>query len=223
MSCRTELADKLSIIASNIGRDPDTTSRSTDEDRQPLINSINTFVAQINQYPIDYKLSCADVIIGLDLKCHPEGGFYRRISWIRQQTKTFYLVPAGSISCWHRLNGIRERWIWLYGGSLMVPQISSNCQWQGENELAEGKDVVIPEERNGLEKWGNWFGAYHKDDEFTLFICDCSPAFEFSKLELASQQDVIRFGTMNSSRLDTIERLIKRNPFDEKLLENVAI
>lgn len=223
MSCRTELADKLSIIINDIERDTGTKSEFSVDDRKLLINSIGKFIAQINQYPIDYKLSCADIIIGLNLKCHPEGGFYRRFGWTRQQTTTFYLIPPGCVSSWHRLNGIRERWMWLYGGPLIIPQISSDYQWLREDELTEGNDVLIQEECNGLEKWGNWFGAYHKDSEFTLVVCDCAPAFEFSKFALASQQDVMQFGMFNASRSEVIERLINKSPFDEKLLKNVAI
>lgn len=208
MDSLTELADKLSFIVNHSRKDTET-SAFTDDDEKLVLNTVTTFIAYLNQYPSDYKVTCSDIVSGLDLKCHPEGGFYRRFGWTNEKSKTFYLLPYGSVSAWHRFKGIRETWKWLYGGTLAIPQISSNRRWFIEDELAKDKDVVIMEEVNSPEKWGDWFGAYHKDGDYTLLMCECSPPFEFSKFELANEQDVIEFSATNPDRVDIIELLTK--------------
>lgn len=209
MCSLTELADQLSFTVTHTD-DTDTGSEFTVDEEQHLLSSIRKFVTSLNQYPSDYQLSCSHIVHGLNLACHPEGGFYRRFSWTKEKSKTFYLLPADCVSSWHHFQCIRETWKWIYGGTLIVPQISNEFQWLGEAELSKDKDVVIMEECNSAKKWGNWFGAYHRDCDFSLIICECTPPFEFSKFELAKEQDVNKLKVCNPTRVDIIELLAKK-------------
>lgn len=206
-----ELASKLFLIANNIEQNSGTASEFSADENQLLINSIRSFATKLNHLSNDKKLSCEDIILGLNLQSHPEGGFYRRFSWTKEQTKTFYLLPAGCVSSWHRFDGIKETWKWLFGGSLLIPQIGEDCQWLGEVELAEGENVTIMEKRNGLDEWGNWFGARHTDGEYSLVMCECSPPFRFSKFQLANEEEVVRFRTLNAAHAEVIDLLSAGN------------
>lgn len=206
MDSLTELADKLSFVVNSTKNDWET-SEFTDDHEKLLMNTITTFIAYLKQYPSDYKLTCSDIVTGLDLEPHPEGGFYRRFGWTKEKSRTFYLLPNGSVSSWHRFKGIRETWKWLHGGTLFIPQISNNCGWFREVELAKDKDVVIMEEFDSPDKWGDWLGAYHKDDNFTFLICECTPPFEFTKFELANEQELIRFRATYPDRVEIMEKL----------------
>lgn len=70
--------------------------------------------------------------------------------------------------------------------------------------------MVIEEECNSAKKWGNWFGAYHRDGDFSLIMCECTPPFEFSKFELATEQDVNKLRVFNPTRVEIIELLAKK-------------
>lgn len=203
----TKLTDKLSFIVSVSKKESETASEFTADEQQLLINSITKFIDNLKKYPHNYRLSWSDIVNGLDLKCHPEGGFYRRFSWTKEKSKIFYLLPNGCVSSWHRFNGIGETWKWIHGGTLIVPQISKDSRWCGEVELSEDKDAIIMEELNSPDKWGNWFGAFHKDGDYSFVVCECTPPFEFSKFELATEQDAILFRTRNPAHVETIELL----------------
>lgn len=206
MNNRIELAEKLSSIIDDIVKNcSENISEFSDDETTLLINSIQSFVTTLIQQSNNAKLLSADIIHGLSLQCHPEGGFYRRISWTEHQTKIFYLLPTGCVSSWHRLNGIRETWTWLCGGTLIVSQISNDSRWVGVNEMGHDNDVTVVEECNG--NWGNWFGAYPKDGDFTLVTCECTPAFEFSKFQLANEEDVNQFRKLNPEHGEIIALL----------------
>lgn len=210
MNSPTELADKLVLIVNQM-KDSETESEFTVDDVELLMNSITMFASNLTQYESNYKLSCSDVVQGLHLKCHPEGGFYRRYSWTKEKSKIFYLLPAGCVSSWHHLKGIRETWKWMYGGVLVIPQISNDFRWLNEVELAADEDVVIMEDSTSPDKWGNWFGAFHKDDDFSLVTCECTPPYEFSKFELANEQNVRQFKLFNPARAEIFEPLAHKN------------
>lgn len=210
MSGPTELANKLSLIVSE--KQFESASEFTADEQQLLMNSITKFIENLNQYPTDYNLSCSDIVNGLDLKCHPEGGFYRRFSWTQGKSKIFYLLPDGCVSSWHRLKGVRETWKWLYGGTLVLPQISNDFRWCGDVQLTQNKDVVITEGLNIPEKWGNWFGALLKEGDYSFVVCECTPPFEFSNFELANEKDVILFKVLNPARVETVELLTQNLP-----------
>lgn len=201
MNSPTELADRLSFVFDQLKRESEP-CEFTGDDEKRVTNAITTFIANLNQCPNDYELTQSDIVHGLALNVHPEGGFYRRFSWTKEKSQTFYLLPVGSVSSWHRLKGTTETLKWLCGGQLAIPQISSDCRWLGEVELAKDKGVVVSEVR---DEWSDWFGAYHTDDNYCFVMCECTPPFEFSKFELANEGDVIRFrAAIGSDRVNVI-------------------
>lgn len=211
----TTLSERLSFFI-NQTKDEPNTSEFTDEEERLLTNAVRKFIADLNHYPSDYKVKCSDIVDCLDLISHPEGGFYRRFSWTKEKSKTFYLLPKGSVSSWHRLKGIRETWKWLHGGVLLIPQISYDFRWIREDELTRDNDVVIMNGLNNPEGFGDWFGAYRKDGDYSLVLCECSPPFEFSRFEMVSERDVNHFKAINPDRAEIIE-LVTKNAADKML------
>ena len=75
----------------------------------------------------------------LDLMPHPEGGWYRELHRSSDQvqrqdgsersalTAILFLLPAGAVSCWHRVIGADEVWTHVDGATLELLQ----CQADG--------------------------------------------------------------------------------------------
>ncbi|KAJ6638557.1 hypothetical protein Bhyg_11294 [Pseudolycoriella hygida] len=201
----TELTKKLSTIVNK--KDPESPSIFKDDEENLLRDCIRKFLIYLNQLPSDHILSSSDIVNGLNLKPHPEGGFYRRYIWTKEKSAIFYLLPTGSVSSWHRLKETRETWKWLYGETLNVAHISNDSEEIGVFQLTQSEDVVIDEGMYGRGKWGDWFGAYHEGNGFSLAYCQCTPPFEFAKFELANEQIVNRFKSLHPTYTEIIERL----------------
>lgn len=123
----------------------------------------------------------------LQLAPHPEGGFYRRVFESRladtsgrpQSSAIFFLLPAGAVSRWHRVDA-DELWHWHEGGSL-------------ELLVAEASEAEVRREILGPVGAGSlpqravpayaWQAARCLGD-YVLVGCTVSPAFEFAGFEL---------------------------------------
>jgi predicted cupin superfamily sugar epimerase len=133
-------------------------------------------------------MNADDVIRLLDLKPHPEGGFFRETfrdvhgdAGRARSTAIYYLLRAGEISRWHRIDAA-EVWHW-YGGDpleLKVCDASRVRSWCLGPRLGEGQapQVIV------LARW--WqsactLGAY------SLVGCTVAPGFEYSGFELAPE------------------------------------
>src|ERR1700693_6479658 len=71
-------------------------------------------------------MTASDIIRLLDLKPHPEGGHYRetlrdamRYGDRSVSTAIYFLLAAGEISHWHRIDSI-EVWHWYAGAPLAL-------------------------------------------------------------------------------------------------------
>jgi predicted cupin superfamily sugar epimerase len=142
----------------------------------------------------------------LDLRPHPEGGFYRetyrstlevdnRVLPVgyngnrRLSTSIYYLLRSGEISHLHRLRA-DEIWYYHYGSSLKIILIDKegrkHTRFLGARaEKAEHMQVLIPA--------GTVFAAEVADTgSFSLFGCMVSPGFEFDDFELFSKEDLVQ-------------------------------
>lgn len=135
------------------------------------------------------SLSANDVIRLLDLKPHPEGGYFRETFRDTRQvgpgraasTAIYFLLARGERSHWHRVDAV-EIWHWYAGAALAleiaeegrVERVTLGC------DLAAGErpQAVVP-----MCAWqagttlGNW----------TLVGCTVAPGFEFTGFELAPE------------------------------------
>lgn len=132
-------------------------------------------------------LGAADVIRLLGLAPHPEGGHFRetfrdprQIDGRSASTAIYYLLAAGELSGWHRVDAA-EVWHFHAGAPLSLT-ISPNghdatARRLGPN-LARGDvpQIVVPA--------GHWQCATSLG-AWTLVGCTVAPGFEFSGFELA--------------------------------------
>jgi len=131
--------------------------------------------------------SAEEVIDQLQLKPHPEGGFFRE-TWRHKSkegergagTAIYYLLKAHERSHWHRVDSA-EIWHFYAGGPLEVSISQTGMEsktWTLHSELGPKSEpqLIIPA--------GAWQAA-RALDSWALVGCTVSPAFEFSRFEMA--------------------------------------
>jgi predicted cupin superfamily sugar epimerase len=132
-------------------------------------------------------MESADSIVRLlDLKPHPEGGFYRETfrdalgeGGRSRSTAIYYLLRAGGVSGWHRVDA-SEVWHWYAGEALelLIADETGVQRMRLGPRLTDGErpQVIVP-----ARCWqsARSMGAY------TLVGCTLAPGFEYSGFELA--------------------------------------
>jgi predicted cupin superfamily sugar epimerase len=131
-------------------------------------------------------MNADDLIRLLDLKPHPEGGFFRETFRDRtddcgraRSTAIYYLLRAGEFSRWHRIDAV-EIWHFYAGQPLELKVVDGAEQrgWLLGPDLARGQ---VPQVIVAARCWqsARSRGAY------SLVGCTVAPGFEFSGFELA--------------------------------------
>jgi hypothetical protein len=134
-------------------------------------------------------LDAPEIIRLLDLKPHPEGGYYRETfrdapgpDGRAASTLIYFLLQAGQISAWHRVDAT-EAWHYYAGAPLRL------SFWQSGKPLqcvelgadfggGQRPQCVIPAgfwQRAEASAGGGW----------TLVGCSVAPGFKFSGFEMA--------------------------------------
>jgi predicted cupin superfamily sugar epimerase len=132
-------------------------------------------------------LSAAEVIRLLDLRPHPEGGYFRETFRDPRQnadgrslsTAIYFLLAAGERSHWHRVDAV-EIWHWHAGGALALQIAGSN----GVTTVRLGVDLAAGERPQAVVPAGAWQVA-ESLGAWTLVGCTVAPGFDFSGFELA--------------------------------------
>ena len=116
----------------------------------------------------------------LDLKPHPEGGYFRETYRDSNQgrahsTAIYFLLKAGEVSRWHRVDAAE---VWhFYRGAPLELKIGKRAYVLGANiDEAQVPQLVVP---------ANAWQAARSLGDFTLVGCTVAPGFEFSKFEMA--------------------------------------
>jgi predicted cupin superfamily sugar epimerase len=141
----------------------------------------------------------AELIAGLSLEPHPEGGYYREIfrSGLLIEpadgrgaraalTTIYFLLPAGEASRWHRVTS-DEVWHFYEGGPLELLEIDAACQTLSRHCLAsatansQAPVHTIPA--------GHWQAARPLGD-YALLGCTVSPGFDFADFTLLADDTV---------------------------------
>jgi len=134
-------------------------------------------------------LSAGDVIRLLDLKPHPEGGYFRetfRDTWLVEggraaSTAAYFLLARGERSHWHRVDAV-EIWHWHAGAALLL-----EIAHQGRTErVTLGNDLANGQRPQAAVPAHAWQAAVSFGD-WTLCGCTVAPGFEFKHFELAPQ------------------------------------
>ncbi len=141
----------------------------------------------------------------LQLKPHPEGGYYketyRSSESIGQQalparydgqrefsTAIYFLLKGDQFSRLHRLK-TDEIWHFYFGSSLKLHIIDGAGQY---TKIKLGPEIDEGQVFQAVIKANNWFGAaVDNSDMFSLVGCTMSPGFDFSDFELGDRLKLI--------------------------------
>lgn len=141
----------------------------------------------------------------LQLKPHPEGGFFKetyraaenipvgalpsRFSGTRSfSTAIYYLLRQGEFSALHRIKS-DECWHFYSGQALLIHVITTSREYKciklGANiEADETFQFVVPA--------GSWFASEPANDtDFALVGCTVAPGFDFGDFEMADPETLI--------------------------------
>jgi uncharacterized protein len=126
------------------------------------------------------------IIAALNLKPHPEGGWYgetHRIASSEGQrspgTAIYYLLKAGERSHWHRIDAT-ETWHFYAGDPL---ELSRSFGRESDVQIL-GPDILAGQRPQVVVAPGQWQAAA-TTGAWTLVGCTVSPGFDFSGFELA--------------------------------------
>ena len=132
-------------------------------------------------------LAAADVIRLLDLKPHPEGGYFRETFRDARtiddnraaSTSIYFLLARGERSHWHRVDAAE---VWhFYAGAPLLLRIRDAA-----TTIRLGIDLANEERPQAIVPAGVWQSAESLGD-WTLAGCTVAPGFEFDGLEHAAK------------------------------------
>src|SRR5262245_15677225 len=134
-------------------------------------------------------LPAEEVVRLLDLKPHPEGGYFREtfrdpliIDGRAASTAIYYLLAAGEHSRWHRIDAA-EVWHYHAGAPLAL---SIAAPGSDVLRLTLGPDLKTGAHPQAVVPAGAWQSAQSLGD-WTLAGCTVAPGFEFQKFEAAPE------------------------------------
>ena len=154
----------------------------------------------------------------LQLKKHPEGGYYKEVyrsgelilpehlperykSTRNFSTSIYFLLEGKQFSAFHLLQS-DELWHFYDGGSVILYVINQKGELSIK-KLGKKKDCEL---QLTIEKQ-NWFAAEVEDKRsFSLFGCTVSPGFEFEDFIMGSRDELIKKFPQHSA---LIKRLSK--------------
>jgi predicted cupin superfamily sugar epimerase len=123
--------------------------------------------------------TAAEIISLLDLQPHPEGGHYRETfrddrgdGQRAASTAIYFLLAAGEISRWHRVDAA-ELWHWHAGAPLLLSIAPPDGP---QAELRLGVDLAAGERPQGVVPPGHWQSAQSLG-AWTLVGCTVAPGF----------------------------------------------
>ena len=131
-------------------------------------------------------MTAEEIIRKLDLRPHPEGGWYRQ-TWVEGSagrpagTCIYFLLKAGERSHWHRVDADE---IWHhYAGCPIIVSISET-DFGPRTDHVLGKDILFEQFPQIVVPAGHWQAA-RTTGNWTLVGCTVSPGFRFEGFELA--------------------------------------
>jgi hypothetical protein len=133
-------------------------------------------------------ISAANIIARLELKPHPEGGYYRETfrdtrldaNGRARSTAIYFLLARGERSHWHRIDAV-EVWHYYAGDALTLQIANDGCV---PHLVKLGPDLAGGERPQAIVPASAWQCAETTGD-WTLVGCTVAPGFEFATFELA--------------------------------------
>jgi uncharacterized protein len=134
--------------------------------------------------------TAADIIARLELRPHPEGGYYRETfrdsradaNGRARSTAIYFLLTRGERSHWHRIDAA-EVWHYYAGSPLTLQIAHDGCT---THLVTLGPDLAAGQRPQAIVPADAWQAAMTTGD-WTLVGCTVAPAFEFAKFELAPE------------------------------------
>lgn len=157
----------------------------------------------------------------LELKPHPEGGYFRETYRAEERipatslprrfqgsrpfaTSIYYLLQSGDFSALHRLAS-DEIWHFYDGSPLDIHVIDPSGRY---HKPRLGNDPKSDQSLQIVVEAGCWFGAtVSLPGSYTLAGCDVAPGFDFADFEMAHSQPLI---TRYPEHQHLIQRLTRR-------------
>jgi predicted cupin superfamily sugar epimerase len=131
-------------------------------------------------------LSADSIIAMLDMRRHPEGGWYAETfrdnpdGGRGYSTAIYFLLRAGEFSAWHRVDAA-EAWH-FYAGAALDLMMSHGGRETASFRL--GVDLAAGERPQAVVPAG-WWQMAKSTGEWTLAGCTVAPGFDFDGFELA--------------------------------------
>lgn len=132
----------------------------------------------------------------LELKAHPEGGFYaetyRSDETIVEKdrsllTSIYFLLTSGNVSRFHRIKS-DELWYFHAGSPVTVHTLSE----EGHKENLLGLDFTKGENPFLLVRANTIFGSsLEVEDGYALVSCAVAPGFDFRDFELFKAEELL--------------------------------
>jgi predicted cupin superfamily sugar epimerase len=134
------------------------------------------------------KFTAAEIIGRLELRPHPEGGYYRETYRDARSdaqgrslsTVIYFLLTRGNRSHWHRIDAA-EIWHYYAGSALELQIAHEGCS---THAVRLGPDIASGERPQAIVPASAWQCAETTGD-WTLVGCTVAPAFEFAHFEMA--------------------------------------
>jgi predicted cupin superfamily sugar epimerase len=141
------------------------------------------------------KARIAELVESLELKPHPEGGFYKETyrSVLKNEeeqslmTSIYFLLTSDSPSHFHRIQS-DEHWYFHEGNPLSIHLLTDN----GLETIQLGLDLAKNQTPHVLVEGNTIFGSeIQTTDGYALVSCVVSPGFDFSTFELFTKEDLL--------------------------------
>ena len=133
-------------------------------------------------------MTADEIIKKLNMQPHPEGGYYaetfrdpREENGRSVGTAIYYLLRAGELSHWHRVDAA-EIWHFYLGAPLELGVAKPDSP---KSVLTLGTDLESGQLPQQIVPAGYWQMAKSLGD-WTLVGCTVAPGFEFSGFEMAA-------------------------------------
>jgi len=134
-------------------------------------------------------MEAGEVVALLDLKPHPEGGWFRETfrdapgpDGRPASTAIYYLLAAGQRSHWHRVTDAAEVWH-FHAGAPLALSIAPLAGGEATRTVL-GHDLAAGQRPQILVPPGDWQSALSLGD-WTLVGCTVAPGFQFSSFVMA--------------------------------------
>jgi uncharacterized protein len=165
-------------------------------------------------------MDAAYFINNLQLKPHPEGGYFRESYRASENipaealpkrfrgkrsfsTSIYYLLRKNDRSVFHRIKS-DECWHFYAGETLLIHVIENNGNY---NCVKLGKDIASGETFQFVVPANTWFASEPAPNTmFSLAGCTVAPGFDFADFEIADKENLF---ILFPQQVDIISRLCK--------------